>query len=448
MIVIFDLDGVLVDARDIHYECLNQALSEIAGPELVISREDHVRRFDGLSTTKKLDILQIERGLNPDLRLDVWKRKQELTHERFGQLPRDAELYQILKGITKLDVDIYCASNSLKSTVKIALEAIGVIDLFTYWFGNDDVEHNKPSADIYFKCMSYANSPVQQTLIVEDSPVGRQAAVNSGAHTFFVNSRKDLNLDKLLNKIGEIVQPPIRKYKNKKLNVLVPMAGLGSRFTQAGYSFPKPLIEVDGKPMIQAVVDSLNIDANYIYVVQTRHYEQYSLKYLLNLVTPNCKIVQVDGITCGAACHSLLATSFIDNDSPLLIANSDQIISWNPDLFFHAVNGADGSILTFENSHPKWSYAELGNDGYVKRVAEKVPISNNATVGVYYYKKGSDYVKYANKMIDANKRVNNEFYICPVYNELIEAGGKVKIFPVNEMHGLGTPEDLERYLNR
>jgi dTDP-glucose pyrophosphorylase len=226
------------------------------------------------------------------------------------------------------------------------------------------------------------------------------------------------------------------------------MAGGGSRFIQAGYSFPKPLIEINGKPMIQAVVDSLNIDANYIYVVQREHYEKYALGYLLNLITPNCKIVQIDGMTEGAACTTLLAQYYIDNDSPLLLANSDQIINWNSEAFFHSVNGADGSILIFENTHPKWSYVKINEKGYVTEVAEKVPISNKATVGVYFWKKGSDYVKYASQMIDKNVRVGNEFYVCPVFNEAIVDGLKIKTYNVSEMWGVGTPEDLERYLNK
>lgn len=444
MIVIFDLDGVLVDARDVHFHCLNKALEEVVGPQFVISREDHVTKFDGLSTFKKLEKL----GLNPDQQTNVWLRKQTKTKESFEQIEPDKELRELILELRNIGMGIYCASNSLTDTVSLALNKLGIHDLFDGIYGNDSVKHNKPAADLYFACMMAAGVSVQETLIIEDSPIGRQAAKNSGAHTLFVESRNDLTSDKLLNAVAKMVEPPKVKYKNNKLNVLIPMAGGGTRFVQAGYTFPKPLIEVNGKPMIQTVVESLNIDANYIYIVQREQYERFSLKYLLNLMTPNAKIIQIDGMTEGATCTALLAQQYINNKDPLLIANSDQIISWNPELFFHATNGAEGSILTFKNTHPKWSYAKIGDDGYVTEVAEKIPISDNATVGVYYYKHGSDFVKYAQQMLDKNIRVNNEFYICPVYNELIKDGGKVKIFPVNEMHGLGTPEDLQRYLNR
>ncbi len=233
------------------------------------------------------------------------------------------------------------------------------------------------------------------------------------------------------------------------MKVLIPMAGAGSRFEKAGYTFPKPLIEVNGKPMIQVVVENLNIDAQHIFIVQKSHYEKYNLQYLLNLIAPNCEIVQVDGVTEGAACTTLLAKEFINNDEPLLTANSDQFIDWNSNEFLYSMqaSGVDGGILTFESVHPKWSFAKLDEDGFVSEVAEKKPISNKATVGVYYWSKGSDYVKYAEQMIAKDRRVNNEFYVCPVFNEAIEDKKKIKVFDIDKMWGLGTPEDLEVFLN-
>lgn len=234
------------------------------------------------------------------------------------------------------------------------------------------------------------------------------------------------------------------------MNVLVPMAGAGSRFAKVGYTFPKPLIEVKGKPMIQVVVEGLNVEATYTYVVQKEHYEKYNLQYLLNLLTPNCNIVQVDGLTEGAACTTLLAKEFIDNDEPLILTNSDQLILWDSNETLYAFNNdnVDGGIVTFPATHPKWSFAKLGDDGYVSEVAEKKPISDHATAGIYYWKRGSDYVKYAEQMIEKNVRTNNEFYVCPVYNEAIEDGKKIRIKEIGteDMWGLGTPEDLNYFL--
>ena len=229
------------------------------------------------------------------------------------------------------------------------------------------------------------------------------------------------------------------------MNVLIPMAGAGSRFEQAGYTFPKPLIEVKGKPMIQLVVDSLNIDARHIFVVQESHYEKYNLKHLLNLISPNCEVVCVNGVTEGAACTTLLAKKFIDNNEPLVFANSDQFLDWDSNEFMYSMEAdeIDGGMLTFTATHPKWSFAKLNDDGFVTEVAEKKPISDIATVGVYYWKRGADYVKYAEQMIRENIRVNNEFYVCPVFNEAIKDGKKIKTFHFDGMWGIGTPEDLD-----
>ena len=237
-------------------------------------------------------------------------------------------------------------------------------------------------------------------------------------------------------------------YINKKMNVLIPLAGAGSRFSEKGYVFPKPLVEIKGKPMIEVVVNNLNIDANFIFIVQKKHIEQYNIDKMLTLIKSNSKVVEIDGLTEGAACTTLLAKEYIDSEDPLLISNSDQFINWNPREMMYSFTSKDfdGGILTFKASHPKWSYAKVDEDNMVTEVAEKNPISDNATVGVYYWKHGSDYVKYAEQMIEQNKRVNNEFYVCPVYNEAIADDKRITIGEVEKMWGIGTPEDLDSFL--
>jgi dTDP-glucose pyrophosphorylase len=190
------------------------------------------------------------------------------------------------------------------------------------------------------------------------------------------------------------------------------------------------------------------LDANYIYVVQKSHREKYNLDTLLNLITPNCKIVEVDGITEGAACTALLAKEYINNSNPLFFANSDQFVEWNSSDFMYKMQETnfDGGIVTFSSTHPKWSFVELDDKKFVKKVEEKNPISNIATVGYYFWKNGSDFVKYAEKMIDNNIRVNNEFYVCPVFNEAINDNKKIITFEAQKMWGLGTPEDLDLFL--
>ena len=246
--------------------------------------------------------------------------------------------------------------------------------------------------------------------------------------------------------MGESKDKP--KWVDKKLNILIPMAGAGSRFQKAGYTFPKPLIEVKGKPMIQLVVENLNIDANFIFIVQKIHREQYNLDTLLNLIAPNCKIVEVNGMTEGAACTALLAKEYINNEDPLFFANSDQFVEWDSNEFMYKMNetNCDGGIVSFTATHPKWSFAKINNKGLVTEVAEKNPISDIATVGYYYWKQGSDFVKYSEQMIESNVRVNGEFYVCPVFNEAIQDNKQIRTFNIDKMWGLGTPEDLKYYL--
>jgi dTDP-glucose pyrophosphorylase len=304
---------------------------------------------------------------------------------------------------------------------------------------------------MYWKAISSMSVSPEETLIVEDSPHGLIAAHRSKSHVFRVSSPDDVTYENINNKIDELKMDNKKthpKWVDKKLNVLIPMAGAGSRFEKAGYTFPKPLIDVNGEPMIKVVTDNLNIEANFIYIVQKSHREKYNLDTLLNLISPNCKIVEVDGLTEGAACTTLLAKELIDSSNPLIIANSDQYIEWDSNEFMYKMNetNADGGIVTFQSTHPKWSFAKIDENGFVTEVAEKNPISDIATVGVYFWKHGSDYVKFAEEMINKNIRVNNEFYVCPVFNQAIANCKKIKTFNIKKMWGIGTPEDLNYYL--
>jgi dTDP-glucose pyrophosphorylase len=295
----------------------------------------------------------------------------------------------------------------------------------------------------------YDRSFTRETLIVEDSPTGLLAANRSRAKILRVNDPEDLTEEKINSKLI-IDDMNVPKWQGGKLNVLIPMAGAGSRFQKAGYTFPKPLIDIKGKPMIQVVVENLNVEANFIFVVQKEHREKYNLDICLNLIAPNCKIVEVDGLTEGAACTTLLAKQFINNDYPLLMANSDQFVEWDSNEFMYKMieQNVDAGILCFKSKHPKWSFAKVNELGYVTEVAEKKPISDIATVGIYYWKKGSDYVKYAEQMIEKNIRVNNEFYVCPVFNEVIADDKKIITINIEKMWGLGTPEDLNIFLSK
>jgi HAD superfamily hydrolase (TIGR01509 family) len=323
----------------------------------------------------------------------IWRKKQEATFDLIRKFEFDYKLIDIFVKLKKQGYLIAVASNSIRETVKLSLLKIGVMEYVDCYVSNQDVSLPKPHPEMYWKCMTMSNAIPQNTLIIEDSHIGRQGALDSGANLLAVEDSHDVTWEKINNRLSHMNSQISKNnipWKDSKLNVLIPMAGAGSRFAQMGYTFPKPLIEVNGKPMIQTVVENLNIEAHFIFIVQKEHYEKYNLKYLLNLIAPNCDIVQVEGVTEGAACSTLLAKEYINNDAPLVMANSDQFIEWNSNecMYAFSADEIDGGILTFEASHPKWSYARVGDDGFVSEVAEKKVISNNATVGVYYWKQG------------------------------------------------------------
>ena len=442
--VFFDLDGVLVEAKLIHYDALNEALP--SGYE--ISWKDHLSIYDGLKTNQKLEMLHERQGLPKSSFQDIWNIKQELTQEKLKSLNRSEELQRVFQSLRDRGIKVAVCSNSIRATVVTVLSKLGIIELVDLFISNEDVSNSKPHPEMYWKAMIQFNLNPSDVLIVEDSPHGLKAATNSGANVLRVKNPSEVTVENINANIMNLKKIDDPKWVDKKLNVVIPMAGAGSRFAKAGYTFPKPLIEVGGKPMIQVVIENLNIDANYIFIVQNIHREQYNLDTTLGLIAPGCKIIGIDGVTEGAACTALLAREHINNENPLFFANSDQFVEWNSSEFFYRMQetDADGGIPIFKSTHPKWSYARLDDNNHVVEIQEKNPISDNATVGFYYFKKGSDFVRNAEEMILANDRVNNEFYLCPVYNYVIKNGGIVRISEIKEMWGLGTPEDLDSYL--
>lgn len=233
-------------------------------------------------------------------------------------------------------------------------------------------------------------------------------------------------------------------------NIVIPAAGAGSRFVQAGYKLPKPFIDVGGKPMIERVLNNLNVDdADFTLIVQQEHRRMHPEYFMRLQDRYHCRYVATKGVTEGACCTVLLAREIIDSTEPLLIANSDQLVDIDVEEFIADAEERllHGSILTFPANDTKWSYASIDESGLVTEVREKEVISPHATVGLYYFRRGRDFVACADEMIAADDRVNGEFYVCPVYNYAIRHGMSIGIYEMRpeQMHGLGTPEDLNAY---
>lgn len=237
------------------------------------------------------------------------------------------------------------------------------------------------------------------------------------------------------------------------MNIVIPMAGLGSRFSKAGYTLPKPFIDVDGKPMIVRVMENLSQPgAKFVLLARKEHIE--SNQDLIKEIQKsfNAIFVPIKKLTEGTACTILFARDLLSANEPVAIANSDQIID---DCFTAYLQdaknrGLDGSILTFEDAerNPKWSFAKIDSEKMVVEVQEKKAISEFATVGIYYFNRADEMIDGIIQMIIENDRVNNEFYTCPIYNYLIRKGKKIGIYNIEQskMHGIGTPEDLNAYL--
>ncbi|HEX8964924.1 MAG TPA: glycosyltransferase family 2 protein [Patescibacteria group bacterium] len=237
------------------------------------------------------------------------------------------------------------------------------------------------------------------------------------------------------------------------MKILYLMAGRASRFKEVGYKVPKPLIEVRGKPMVEWATDSLGFlkNADLLFLCLAEHEKNFQISSILKkMYGKRAEVIIIDRITQGAAETALLAKNLINTDEELIISNADQYFTckaFEQELAKKEKNYT-GLIPVFEATHPRWSFAKVNEAGFVTEVAEKVPISNNATVGVYYFKHGKDFVWAAEQMIEKDIRRNNEFYICPIFNELIGRGDKIKAVTANTMWSMGTPEDVtyfERY---
>lgn len=233
------------------------------------------------------------------------------------------------------------------------------------------------------------------------------------------------------------------------LNIVVPMAGEGIRFKNKGYLEPKPLIKIKGEPMIKIVINNLKpiCDHRFIFICQSEHLFKHDLKSIIESNTKSSKIISVKNVTAGPASSVLLAEEYINNNNPLMIANCDQYIEEDINLYLSKSYNYDGYIMTMQASDPKWSFVKFDDDNNIIEMVEKKVVSNVATVGIYNFKHGRMFCKYAKRMIKEKLSVNNEYYVAPIYNFMINDKLSLETFDITgKMHGLGTPEDLNLFL--
>jgi NDP-sugar pyrophosphorylase family protein len=236
------------------------------------------------------------------------------------------------------------------------------------------------------------------------------------------------------------------------LQIVVPLGGKAARFQERGYTFPKPLIEIGSQSMIEVVLGNLAPPTpnQFTFVCRKEHLTKFFLGDMLRLIAPGCRIIPLEQDTAGALCSVLLGIDELKPDEELLIANGDQFVSAGLAPFYQACRkpGIDGCILTFTATHPRWSFVKTGAAGRVIATAEKKPISKQATVGIYYFRRARDLIEGAERLIVKGLTTSGQFFVCPVYNEMILAGKKITThhLPDGAMHSLGTPEDVEMFL--
>jgi NDP-sugar pyrophosphorylase family protein len=236
------------------------------------------------------------------------------------------------------------------------------------------------------------------------------------------------------------------------LQIVIPLAGKAARFQERGHTFPKPLLEIGNRSMIELVLENLAPPppAQYTFICRKEHLSQFYLGDMLRLLAPGCRVIPLEHETAGALCSVLLAVDQLKPDGEILIANGDQFIATNLDPFYAACRqpGVDGCILTFTATHPRWSFARTDESGRVVAVAEKRPISKQATAGLYYFRRAGDLIGASEQMILKGLSTSGQFFVCPVYNELILEGKNIRThhLPEGTMHSLGTPEDLDVFL--
>jgi dTDP-glucose pyrophosphorylase len=235
------------------------------------------------------------------------------------------------------------------------------------------------------------------------------------------------------------------------MKTLLLLAGSSKEFEEQNYHYPKYLIEVDGKPLVQHVMESLSTlpESKYLFIIRKVEADRFHFDNILKLLVPDAEVIIVEGLTKGAACTALYAIEYIDNNESLLIVNGDQIVQANLSEAIRSfqTKDLDGGIITFDSVHPRWSYVRLNDEGFVVETAEKRPISRNATAGLYYFKYGKEFVESAMNMISKDAQVSGFYYVCPAYNEMILKQLKIRTFEIkrDQYFSFATPQGVEQY---
>jgi HAD superfamily hydrolase (TIGR01509 family) len=460
--IIFDLDGVLVESKDLHYEALNEALRAVAGDAFVIPRGEHESIYDGLSTNQKLVMLSRNKGLPEHLQQAVFIRKQEITLEMFSsQIRPDKDIKATLAALKHLGFQVAVASNCIRASVVALLEAIGVIQFVDAFFSNEDVKDPKPAPDLYVKAAAAFACRPDEVIVIEDSVKGFEAAIRAGANLCRVRSPHDVRLPFLLEFVAQLENRPL-----PFLNVVIPLARPTHQFWLDGpdrlpSEVPVQLMDVQGKCLLRWMCDLVKPSSgtvHFIFIVRESHVAKYHLNSLLPAVTDffPTRVLAAHSDRLGAMSSVMLARDLINTDVPLLVYDGGHYLRWEKsgkklvgvdDLLSRVGTAeADIAVTVHEDNDPRWSYVQTEpNSTKVVGAREKFAVSNKACTGMYLWGRGTNFVSVAEQIVAAKATIRGQFYLAPMINFAVAAQLKVTAVPVAKNWSLRTMSEVTMF---
>ena len=453
-LIVFDLDGVLVESKDLHYDALNEAIAHVAGADFIITRPEHETVYDGLSTNQKLRLMTIHKNLPLAMHKPIWVKKQQLTDDMVrDQLKPDEALLDGLRALKAAGYPLAVASNCIKSSVHNILDSIGVLPIVDAYFSNEDVEHAKPAPDIYFKaCATFGVDP-QSTLVVEDSVKGFEACVRAGCHLFKVDTPADVRAHAILDNVSRInqgVQP---------VTVVVPLASTNQEYWLDGpesvpSEVPSFLADVNGSPVLEWVVRPLlrsRYDLNFVFIVKQSQLAKFKLDSLLpRIVEFNpVKVVPVHGETLGSLQTVLLARQNINTDGRLLLCTCSNVMQWVPGTSVDDLidTSSDVAIATVESNDPHCVYVKTSphDNAAICEVHKKLPVGSQACAGLYFWRSAADFFAAADATSAAEQDRDRSFMLPMACNAAIRRGDAITSVPVQTCWSVRTLADVARF---
>tara|TARA_B100000902_G_scaffold399844_1_gene472956 strand:- start:7952 stop:9619 length:1668 start_codon:yes stop_codon:yes gene_type:complete len=436
---LFDLDGTLANTTEIHHQSQIESVKMISGYDITKNKNLLDIFNSSITTKKKLDFLLKENIISLEQIDIIYEKKTELANNLLGKLNYDPDKVNLFKFLKEKKCKIGIVTNSSKISSTIVLKSLGIFKYIDILITNNDVKNTKPHSEPYIRAISEFGGDINKYIIFEDSEDGLISAKGIGCDVYHVKNIKDINIE-LIRKMNNI----------ENINILIPMAGKGSRFTKRGFKSQKPLIKLNEKTLIEHAIESLNIDGNYIFIIRREINESNKeLIDILNNIKPDCKIIEIDYITEGSASTCYLAKEYINNNDELIITNCDQILEWDSANFLKKSKDYDCCVLTYNSNDKKNSFIKTDKNNIGIEIIEKEVISDNALVGVHYFKKGSDFISSYNEIFKNNKKFKNEYYTSTVCDNLIKNNKlvyNIKLTENQKYYSTGTPECYFKYL--